>query len=49
MTRAELIQCLANRQEHLSFQDVEAAVKSLLENMREGLAHPILHNSTRTD
>lgn len=38
MTRAELIQCLANRQEHLSFQDVEAAVKSLLEHMREGLA-----------
>ncbi|MBK5963371.1 integration host factor subunit beta [Thiocystis minor] len=38
MTRSELIQHLASDQEHLAETDVKAAVKALLDQMREALA-----------
>ncbi len=38
MTRAELIKRLANAQQHLAEADVEAAVKVLLDRMRDALA-----------
>ena len=38
MTRAELIKQIASGQDHLAEDDVEAAVKALLDHMREALA-----------
>ena len=39
MTKSELIEALAERQKHLAFNDVELAVKSLLEQMSHALAN----------
>lgn len=39
MTKSELIEALAARQNHLAASDVELAVKSLLEQMSQALAH----------
>jgi integration host factor beta subunit len=38
MTKSELIDLLANDQEHLPKQDVEAAVKALVQRMSDALA-----------
>lgn len=38
MTKSELIESLARRQNHLAYKDVELAVKSLLEQMSQALA-----------
>jgi integration host factor subunit beta len=38
MTKSELIESLARRQNHLAYKDVELAVKSLLEQMSQSLA-----------
>lgn len=38
MTKSELIEKLARKQNHLAFKNVEFAVKSLLEQMSESLA-----------
>ncbi len=38
MTKSELIEVLAHEKSDLSFKDVEAAVKALLEHMSESLA-----------
>ena len=38
MTKSELIEIVANRQQHLAFKDVELAVKTLLEHMSEALS-----------
>ena len=38
MTRAELIKQIASGQDHLAETDVDAAVKALLDRMREALA-----------
>ena len=38
MTKSELIEALAGRQTHLAFNDVEMAVKSVLEQMSSSLA-----------
>jgi integration host factor subunit beta len=38
MTKSELIDTLARRQNHLPYKDVEGAVKNLLEQMSESLA-----------
>ena len=38
MTKSELIEALASRQNHLAFNDVELAVKSVMEQMSQALA-----------
>lgn len=38
MTKSELIEALARKQNHLAYKDVELAVKSLLEQMSQALA-----------
>ena len=38
MTKSELIEALASRQNHLAFNDVELAVKNALEQMSQALA-----------
>lgn len=38
MTKSELIEALARKQNHLAYKDVELAVKSLLEQMSLALA-----------
>lgn len=38
MTKSELIEALADRQKHLAFNDVELAVKNLLEQMSQALS-----------
>lgn len=38
MTKSELIESLARKQNHLAYKDVELAVKSLLEQMSQALA-----------
>ena len=38
LTKSELIEVVANRQQHLAFKDVELAVKTLLEHMSEALS-----------
>lgn len=38
VTKTELIESLARKQNHLAYKDVELAVKSLLEKMSETLA-----------
>ena len=38
MTKSELIEALAAQQSHLAFNDVELAVKSLLEQMSQALS-----------
>ena len=38
MTKSELIEVVANGQQHLAFKDVELAVKTLLEHMSEALS-----------
>ena len=38
MTKSELIEIVANKQQHLAFKDVELAVKTLLEHMSEALS-----------
>lgn len=38
MTKSELIESLAQRQNHLAFSDVEMAVKNVLEQMSRSLA-----------
>lgn len=38
MTKSELIEALSGRQTHLAFNDVEMAVKSVLEQMSSSLA-----------
>lgn len=38
MTKSELIEILASRNNHLKYQDVELAVKTLLEHMSRSLA-----------
>ncbi|HET7267103.1 MAG TPA: integration host factor subunit beta [Oleiagrimonas sp.] len=38
MTKSELIEALAQRQNHLAFSDVEMAVKNVLEQMSRSLA-----------
>src|SRR6185312_1908199 len=39
MTKSELIEALASRQNHLAFNDVELAVKSVMEQMSQALAN----------
>ena len=39
MTKSELIEALSIRQQHLAGNDVELAVKSMLEQMTHSLAH----------
>jgi integration host factor subunit beta len=39
MTRAELIERLAAQQPHLSAEDVELAVKTIIDQMSEALVH----------
>ena len=39
MTKSELIEALAKRQQHLAFGDVELAVKSVIEQMSHALAN----------
>ena len=39
MTKSELIDALAAGQGHLKFEDVEMAVKNVLEQMSQALAH----------
>ena len=38
MTKSELIEALAEQQQHLAYKDVELAVKSVLEEMSEALS-----------
>jgi len=38
MTKSELIEILASRQPHLAFNDVDIAVKSVLDQMSQSLA-----------
>lgn len=38
MTKSELIEALAQRQNHLGFSDVEMAVKNVIEQMSRSLA-----------
>lgn len=38
MTKSELIEALARKQNHLAYKDVELAVKSLLDQMSQALA-----------
>ncbi len=38
MTKSELIEALARKQNHLAYKDVELAVKSLLDQMGQALA-----------
>ncbi|MCC5857941.1 MAG: integration host factor subunit beta [Ectothiorhodospiraceae bacterium] len=38
MTKSELIELIASKQQHLAYKDVELAVKTLLEHMSESLA-----------
>jgi len=38
MTKSELIEALARKQNHLAYKDVELAVKGLLEQMSQALA-----------
>ncbi len=38
MTKSELIEALARRQNHLPYKDVESAVKMLIEQMSESLS-----------
>ena len=38
MTKSELIEALADKQQHLAYKDVELAVKSILEEMSETLS-----------
>lgn len=38
MTKSELIEIIAAKQQHLAYRDVELAVKTLLEQMSEALA-----------
>ena len=38
LTKSELIEVVANGQQHLAFKDVELAVKTLLEHMSEALS-----------
>jgi integration host factor subunit beta len=39
MTKSELIEIVASKQQHLAFKDVELAVKTLLDRMSESLAN----------
>lgn len=39
MTKSELIEALASRQNHLAFNDVELAVRNVLEQASQALAH----------
>jgi integration host factor subunit beta len=39
VTKSELIQALSERQPHLELPDVELAVKTLIDQMTEALAH----------
>jgi len=38
MTKSELIELIATKQQHLVYKDVELAVKTLLEHMSEALS-----------
>lgn len=38
MTKSELIEAIAARQQHLAYKDVELAIKTLLEHMSEALS-----------
>jgi integration host factor subunit beta len=38
MTKSELIELLSRKQNHLAYKDVELVVKSLLEQMSQGLS-----------
>ncbi|MCC5810319.1 MAG: integration host factor subunit beta [Ectothiorhodospiraceae bacterium] len=38
MTKSELIELIASKQQHLAYRDVELAVKTLLEHMSESLS-----------
>ena len=38
MTKSELIELIASKQQHLAYKDVELSVKTLLEHMSEALA-----------
>lgn len=38
MTKSELIELIAAKQQHLAYKDVELAVKTLLEHMSEALS-----------
>jgi integration host factor subunit beta len=38
MTKSELIELIASRQQHLVYKDVELAVKTILEHMSEALS-----------
>ena len=38
MTKSELIEVIASKQDHLAYKDVELAVKTLLEHMSEALS-----------
>jgi len=38
MTKSELIELLAQRQKHLTYKDVEFAVKTMIEQMAQNLA-----------
>lgn len=39
MTKSELIEAIAGKQNHLAYKDVELSVKSLLEQMSKSLAN----------
>ena len=39
MTKSELIEVIANEQNHLAYRDVELAVKCMMEQMSEALAN----------
>ena len=39
MTKSELIEVLASKQSHLALKDVELAVKTMLDQMSQSLAH----------
>jgi integration host factor subunit beta len=39
MTKSELIEALASRQNHLAFNDVELAVRNVLDQASQALAH----------
>jgi len=38
MTKSELIELIASKQQHLPFRDVELAIKTVLESMSDALA-----------
>lgn len=38
MTKSELIEIIAQRQKHLSYKDIEFAVKTMIEQMAQSLA-----------